>query len=76
MTNSELIKTAFASASSFRITDMRGGINGARIALEPQKNWQVNNPQELSKTLAELKKIQKKFIKLISQTIIYLTQPS
>jgi catalase-peroxidase len=63
LSNARLIKTAWASASSFRITDMRGGANGARIALEPQKNWQVNNPQELAETLSELKKIQQNFNK-------------
>ncbi len=61
LTNSQLIKTAWASASSFRVTDMRGGANGARICLEPQRNWAVNNPQELNKTLSDLEKIQKSF---------------
>lgn len=63
ISRSELIKTAWASASSFRITDMRGGANGARIALEPQKNWQVNNPEQLAKTLAVLEKVQNDFNK-------------
>jgi catalase-peroxidase len=58
---SQLVKTAFAAASSFRITDMRGGANGARIRLEPQKDWAVNNPQELAQTLKTLEKIQKDF---------------
>jgi catalase-peroxidase len=66
LTNSELVKTAWASASSFRATDMRGGANGARIRLEPQKNWEVNNPQELAKVLNVLEKIQKDFNKTLS----------
>ena len=59
--NSELVKASWASASSFRVTDMRGGANGSRIRLEPQKNWAVNNPQELNKTIDALEKIQKTF---------------
>jgi catalase-peroxidase len=66
LTNSELVKTAWASASSFRITDMRGGANGARLRLEPQKNWEVNNPQEISKALNVLEKIQKDFNKTLT----------
>ncbi|WP_417659122.1 catalase/peroxidase HPI [Pseudidiomarina sp.] len=58
---SELVRTAWASAASFRGTDMRGGANGARIALAPQKNWAVNNPEQLKKTLATLEKVQKDF---------------
>jgi catalase-peroxidase len=58
---SELVRTAWASAASFRGTDMRGGANGARIALAPQKDWAVNNPKELKKTLATLEKVQKDF---------------
>jgi catalase-peroxidase len=54
----QLIKTAWASASSFRGTDYRGGANGARIRLEPQKNWEVNEPSELAKVLPVLEKIQ------------------
>jgi len=61
LTVSELVKAAWASASSFRNTDMRGGANGARVRLAPQKNWEVNNPNELSKTLDTLTKIQKEF---------------
>lgn len=61
--NEQLIRTAWASASSYRATDHRGGANGARIRLLPQKNWQVNNPQELEKTLLFLEKIQKDFNK-------------
>ncbi len=61
LSNPELIKTAWASASSFRGTDMRGGANGARIRLEPQKGWEVNNPDELAKVLKQLEKIQEDF---------------
>ncbi|WDD99848.1 catalase/peroxidase HPI [Thalassomonas actiniarum] len=61
LTNSELIRTAWAAAASHRVTDMRGGVNGARIRLEPQKNWQVNNPAELNKVLAKLESIQAKY---------------
>ncbi|MDH3988820.1 MAG: catalase/peroxidase HPI [Gammaproteobacteria bacterium] len=57
----ELVRTAWASASTFRGTDMRGGANGARIRLAPQKDWAVNNPQELSKVLARLEDIQDDF---------------
>jgi catalase-peroxidase len=57
----ELVRTAWASASTFRGTDMRGGANGARIRLAPQKDWAVNNPQELSKVLARLEDIQNDF---------------
>lgn len=66
LSTSELIRTAWASAASYRKTDMRGGANGARIALEPQKNWQVNDPQELAKTLEILKKVQNDFNKSLS----------
>ena len=53
--------TAWASASTFRGTDKRGGANGARIRLAPQKDWEVNNPPELAKVLQTLEKIQKDF---------------
>jgi catalase-peroxidase len=58
---SQLVSTAWASASSFRGTDKRGGANGARIRLAPQKDWAVNNPPELAKVLMTLEKIQKDF---------------
>jgi catalase-peroxidase len=58
---SRLVSTAWASASSFRGTDKRGGANGARIRLAPQKDWAVNNPPELAKVLQALEKIQKEF---------------
>lgn len=58
---SELVSTAWASASTFRGSDMRGGANGARIRLEPQKDWEVNEPAQLEKALKKLKSIQKDF---------------
>ena len=58
---SELVRTAWASAASFRGTDMRGGANGARIRLAPQKDWEVNNPAELAKVLSRLQAIQTDF---------------
>ena len=58
---SELVSTAWASASTFRGSDKRGGANGARIRLEPQKNWEVNNPDQLSKVLTALENIQSQF---------------
>jgi catalase-peroxidase len=58
---SQLVSTAWASAASFRGTDKRGGANGARIRLAPQKDWEVNNPAELSKALQTLDKIQQDF---------------
>jgi len=58
---SQLVSTAWASASTFRGSDMRGGANGARIRLAPQKDWEVNNPSELSKILATLEGVQKEF---------------
>ncbi len=60
-TVSQLITTAWASASTFRGTDKRGGANGARICLEPQKNWAVNQPTELAKVLQTLEKVQQDF---------------
>ena len=58
---SELVRTAWASASTFRGTDMRGGANGARIRLAPQKDWDVNDPEELENVLTQLEQIQKDF---------------
>lgn len=63
LTVPELVRVAWGSAASYRASDMRGGANGARIALEPQKNWAVNNPQELKKILDKLKVIQQDFNK-------------
>jgi catalase-peroxidase len=61
LSTSQLVSTAWASASSFRGTDKRGGANGARIRLAPQKDWAVNNPPELAKVLKTLEGIQKEF---------------
>ncbi len=61
LTTSELVRTAWASASTFRGTDRRGGANGARIRLAPQKDWDVNSPNELTKVLKRLEGIQKDF---------------
>jgi catalase-peroxidase len=58
---SQLVTTAWASASTYRGSDMRGGANGARIRLEPQRSWEVNNPEELAKVLEVFGKIQKDF---------------
>ncbi|MCX5837270.1 MAG: catalase/peroxidase HPI [Deltaproteobacteria bacterium] len=60
---SELVSTAWASASTFRGSDMRGGANGARIRLAPQKDWEVNQPARLAKVLKTLERIQKAFNK-------------
>jgi catalase-peroxidase len=61
LSDSEFVTTAWASASSFRGSDRRGGTNGARIRLAPQKDWEVNQPVELAKVLAKLEAIQKEF---------------
>jgi len=58
---SQLVKTAWSSAASFRSTDKRGGANGARLRLEPAKNWEANEPSELAKVLPVLEKIQQDF---------------
>ncbi|HTS37860.1 MAG TPA: catalase/peroxidase HPI [Candidatus Solibacter sp.] len=58
---SQLVSTAWASASTFRGSDKRGGANGARVRLEPQKNWEVNQPTELAKVLKKLEAIQTEF---------------
>ena len=63
LTVSELVRTSWASASSFRGSDMRGGANGARVRLAPQKDWEANDPKELSKVLKRLERIQTKFNK-------------
>ncbi|MBU2972183.1 catalase/peroxidase HPI [Pseudoalteromonas sp. C2R02] len=70
--NSELVKTAWAAASSHRITDMRGGANGARINLAPQNTWAVNNPKQLKTVLTKLKSIQAKFNKKTSDKQVSL----
>ncbi len=61
LSNSQLVSTAWASASTFRGSDKRGGANGARIRLAPQKDWKANNPEQLAKILPILEKIQKEF---------------
>ncbi len=61
LTVSELVETAWASASTYRDSDRRGGANGARIALEPQRSWAVNNPAQLTKVLTVYGQIQKDF---------------
>jgi catalase-peroxidase len=66
LTISQLVSTAWASASSFRGSDKRGGANGARIRLEPQKNWEVNQPLVLAKVLTTLASIRQDFAKTVS----------
>ncbi len=66
LTVPQLVSTAWASASTFRGSDKRGGANGARIRLAPQKDWHVNNPAELAKVLQKLGAIQKEFGKKVS----------
>ncbi len=61
LTVPQLVRTAWSSASTYRDSDMRGGANGARIRLAPQKDWPANNPEELAKVLASLEQIQKDF---------------
>ncbi|EGG30991.1 Catalase / Peroxidase [Aequoribacter fuscus] len=63
LSTQELVRTAWASASSFRGTDMRGGANGARIRLEPQRSWAANNPEELAGVLLKLEQVQADFNK-------------
>ena len=60
LSNSDLITTAWDSARTYRRTDKRGGANGARIRLEPMKNWEANEPKKLSKVLKVLENIAKK----------------
>ncbi|MDZ4369050.1 MAG: catalase/peroxidase HPI [Afipia sp.] len=66
LTVSQLVSTAWASASTFRGSDKRGGANGARIRLSPQKDWEVNQPKQLAIVLAKLETIQKEFGKKVS----------
>ncbi len=61
LTTSQLVKTAWASASTFRGTDKRGGANGARIRLAPQKDWKINDPEQLAKVLPAYEKVQQAF---------------
>jgi catalase-peroxidase len=61
LTTSQLVTTAWAAASTFRVSDKRGGANGARIRLAPQKDWEVNQPAELAKCLHAIERIQKDF---------------
>ncbi|MDQ3385805.1 MAG: catalase/peroxidase HPI [Actinomycetota bacterium] len=61
LSTSQLVSTAWASAASFRGTDMRGGANGARIRLEPQRSWEVNEPAELATALQALEQVQQDF---------------
>jgi catalase-peroxidase len=61
LTTPELVRTAWASAGSFRGSDLRGGANGARVRLEPQKDWEVNDPAELDRVLARLEAVQRDF---------------
>src|SRR5207342_2299277 len=63
---SQLVATAWASASTFRGSDKRGGANGARIRLSPQKDWDVNQPAQLAKVLQKLEAIRKEFGKKVS----------
>ena len=66
LTVAELVSTAWASASTFRGSDKRGGANGARVRLAPQKDWTVNNPAQLQKVLSKLESIQSGFGKTVS----------
>ncbi|MDT8862578.1 catalase/peroxidase HPI [Alkalihalobacillus sp. MEB130] len=66
LTSSELVTTAWASASTFRGSDNRGGANGARIRLAPQKNWEVNQPEQLSNVLSVYEEIQSQLDKKVS----------
>lgn len=67
LTLTELVTTAWASASTFRGSDKRGGANGARIRFEPQRSWPVNNPEQLHKVLAQLEAIQTEFTTAIKR---------
>ena len=68
--NSDLISTAWDSARTYRSTDKRGGANGARIRLLPQKNWQGNEPARLNKVLGELEKVAKKVKASLADIIV------
>ena len=59
LTVPELVRTAWASASTYRGSDMRGGANGARVRLAPQKDWKANDPKELASVLKKLGEVQK-----------------
>jgi len=72
LTNSELISTAWASASTYRSTDKRGGANGARIALKPQIDWEINQPKKLKKIIEKLKTIKDSFNSSDTETKISL----
>jgi catalase-peroxidase len=69
LTIAQLVNTAWASAATFRGSDKRGGANGARIRLEPQRSWEANNPKELAKVLKVLEGVQKKVNKKNSREI-------
>ena len=66
LTVPQLVRTAWAAAVSYRGTDMRGGANGGRLALAPQKDWPANDPAELAKVLSQLKKVQQAFNQSLS----------
>ena len=70
LSSSDLITTAWDSARTYRITDKRGGANGARIRLAPMKNWEANEPKKLSKILKVLEAIAKKTGATVADTII------
>ena len=70
LTISDLVTIAWDSARTYRRTDKRGGANGARIRLEPMKNWDANEPQKLSKTLKVIEKIAKKVGATVADTIV------
>ena len=70
LTVQEMVETAWASASTYRHTDMRGGANGARIRLSPQKNWEVNKPEQLNKVLSILENIAKQSGASIADVIV------
>ena len=65
----ERVRTAWAAASSYRATDMRGGVNGARIRLEPQNSWAVNNPDELKTVIEKLEKVRSQFNKTLPKNV-------